>query len=114
MILHQLKLASFPFESIKSGRKTIESRLYDEKRREINLGDEIEFINRETDEILKTKVIGLHRYSNFETMFNSMGHERFGGESTNWLLKQIYEFYSKEDEDKFGVIGIEISKLEVF
>lgn len=42
MILHQLKLASLPFESIKSGRKTIESRLYDEKRREINLGDEIE------------------------------------------------------------------------
>lgn len=114
MNLQQLKLASLPFELIKSGRKTIESRLYDEKRREINLGDEIEFTNRETGETLLSKVIGLHRYPNFETMFNSMGPERFGGESVDWLLKQIYEFYSREDEEKFGVIGIEISKLEVF
>ena len=32
MITHQLKLATEPFEAIVSGKKTIESRLYDEKR----------------------------------------------------------------------------------
>jgi len=69
MKTHQLKLATIPFETIKSGNKIIESRLYDEKRREIELGDKIEFTNRETGETLLTLVIGLHRFQTFEDMF---------------------------------------------
>jgi ASC-1-like (ASCH) protein len=38
MITHQLKLATEPFDVIVSGNKTIESRLYDEKRQKIQLG----------------------------------------------------------------------------
>ncbi len=43
MIIHKMKLAIVPFEKIASGAKNIESRLYDEKRRQINPGDQIEF-----------------------------------------------------------------------
>lgn len=32
MTTHHLQLAAEPFEAITNGRKTIESRLYDEKR----------------------------------------------------------------------------------
>lgn len=32
-----------PFERIKNGTKTIEFRLYDEKRKQIKVGDKIEF-----------------------------------------------------------------------
>jgi len=105
---HSLKLASFPFEAIKSGKKIIESRLYDKKRRDIEIGNEIEFTNRETGEKLVTNVIGLHRYQDFETMFERMEPAKFGGESKEWLLNQISEFYPKEEQEKFGVIGIEI------
>jgi len=105
---HSLKLASEPFEAIKSGQKIIESRLYDEKRKEIEIEDEIEFTNRETEEKLITKVVGLHRYQDFETMFERMEPAKFGGESKEWLLNQISEFYPKEEQEKFGVIGIEI------
>jgi len=45
---HELNLATIPFEAIKTGNKNVESRLYDEKRKLINLGDEIEFTNKET------------------------------------------------------------------
>ena len=38
---HYLRLASAPFDAIVSGQKTIESRLYDEKRQAIQLGDTI-------------------------------------------------------------------------
>lgn len=38
-----MKLQQKPFDSIKTGQKTIEMRLNDEKRRLINIGDEIEF-----------------------------------------------------------------------
>ena len=38
-----MKLNESPFERIKDGTKTIEFRLYDEKRRQIKIGDQIEF-----------------------------------------------------------------------
>jgi ASC-1-like (ASCH) protein len=60
MKLHFLKLATAPFEAIKTGHKIIESRLYDEKRREIEIGDDIEFTNRDSGEKLTTEVVGIH------------------------------------------------------
>ena len=42
---HVMKLHSTPFEMIQSGRKTIELRLHDEKRRLISIGDEIKFVS---------------------------------------------------------------------
>ena len=42
-MVHQIKLNESLFERIKNGTKTIEFRLYDEKRRKIKLGDKIEF-----------------------------------------------------------------------
>lgn len=38
-----MSLQSEPFEKIRDGKKTIELRLFDEKRKTIQLGDSIEF-----------------------------------------------------------------------
>ena len=43
----EMKLDKEPFEKIKSGEKTIELSLYDEKRRKIREGDIIVFICRD-------------------------------------------------------------------
>ena len=45
-MIHQMSLRPHPFEKIKLGEKTIELRLYDEKRKEIKVGDTIEFFFR--------------------------------------------------------------------
>ena len=42
---HVMRLHAKPFSMIERGLKTIELRLYDEKRKEIRIGDEIEFIS---------------------------------------------------------------------
>ena len=42
-MLHKMKLKESPFERIKNETKTVEFRLYDEKRRKIKIGDKIEF-----------------------------------------------------------------------
>lgn len=47
---HIMRLNPLPFKMIASGEKTIELRLNDEKRRLINVGDEITFINTEDNE----------------------------------------------------------------
>ena len=41
-MLHKMKLKLSPFEKIKDGSKTIELRLYDEKRQKVKIGDFIE------------------------------------------------------------------------
>ena len=48
--VHRMNLQSGPYEMIKSGRKTIELRLWDEKRRKIKAGDEIVFTENATGE----------------------------------------------------------------
>ena len=40
-MLHKMKLNESPFERIKNGTKTIEFRLYDEKRQQVKVGDKI-------------------------------------------------------------------------
>ena len=46
-MIHYMKLNPKPFAMIAEGRKTIELRLYDEKRQGISLGDTIVFKNTE-------------------------------------------------------------------
>ena len=79
MTTHQLKLATEPFEAIVSGKKTIESRLYDEKRQKIQLGDEVTFTNREnTSQTVTVRVVGLLRYQTFHDLFIHNNPAKFG------------------------------------
>ncbi len=108
MNTHQLQLATVPFNAITSGAKTIESRLYDEKRQIIQLGDTVIFTNRESpDQTVSGKVIGLLRYETFHDLFSHNSPAKFGGESVEWLENQINEFYSIEEQKQNGVIGVE-------
>ena len=108
MATHQLKLATAPFNAIISGNKTIESRLYDDKRQKIQIGDKIIFTNRDNPSQTATvKVVGLLRYATFYDLFSHNDPRKFGGESVKWLENQISEFYSIEDQRLRGVVGIE-------
>lgn len=108
MTTHQLKLATEPFNTIISGNKTIESRLYDTKRQKIQIGDRIIFTNRDNSEQTVTaEVIGLLRYATFRDLFSHNNPRKFGGDNVEWLENQISEFYSIEDQKIYGVIGIE-------
>lgn len=112
MKTHALQLATVPFDAIVSGQKTIESRLYDEKRQLIQIGDTIEFTNREVpDHKVSVKVIGLLRYETFHDLFAHNNPAQFGGESVEWLENQINEFYSLDEQKRNGVVGIEFELI---
>lgn len=106
-----MNLSSVPFNAIQDGSKLIESRLYDEKRQSIQLGDEIIFHNDESPEVIATKVIGLLRYQTFREMFEDNDPSKFGGPDAEWLTNQIEEFYSPEQQQTLGVIGIRIQRI---
>ena len=62
-----MKLNNVPFETIKNGTKTIELRLYDEKRRKIKIGDTICFKGKAST--IKAIVKALHIFRNFDDLF---------------------------------------------
>jgi ASC-1-like (ASCH) protein len=108
MTKHALQLATVPFDAIMSGQKTIESRLYDERRQLIQLGDEIIFTNREEpQQTVTVSVVGLLRYDTFGLLFRHNEPSKFGGESVEWLENQINVFYSIDEQRENGVLGIE-------
>lgn len=104
-----MRLHKEPFELIKSGSKTIELRLNDEKRQLINVGDEITFENRSNGEKIHVKVIGLHKYPSFEELYKhfdkvSMGYK----EDEEADPKDMEQYYSSEEQSRYGVVGIEL------
>ena len=108
-----MKLAIVPFEKIVNGEKIIESRLYDEKRQQINPGDQIEFTcNDEPIKKVFTTVRALYRYADFESLFSDFPSTYFGGTSKEVLVKEIKTFYSKEDQSRYGVVGIKMMLLK--
>ena len=81
MTIHKMNLDDQPFLHIKNGTKTIELRLYDEKRRRIQVNDLIEFTNRQTNEKIMVLVEDLYRYSNFGELYKhfdkiALGYEK--------------------------------------
>lgn len=107
----EMRLAAEPFEKIKSGEKTVEIRLCDEKRRAINIGDDIIFYKGDgRAERVLTSVVGLHRFDSFAELFSSelFAETGCGGKTLQEAVNSMYAFYTKEQERKYGVLGIEI------
>ena len=72
-MLHKMKLQEDPFERIKNGTKTIEFRLYDEKRQQVKVGDQIEFSKLPNlQEKLLVDVTELYREDTFENLFRKL------------------------------------------
>ena len=106
---HNMRLNDAPFEKIKNGTKTIELRLYDEKRRKINIGDTICF-KAKADTITAT-VKALHIFRNFEELYAALPLDKCGynaDEIATASPDDMLEYYSKEQIEKYGVVGIEI------
>ena len=111
---HKLKLQPKYFRYINEGTKRVELRLYDEKRKNINIGDIIEFVKEpELKESIKVKVIGLLRYNSFRTLVNDLDISIVAdsSETKETLLKDLEEFYTQDKQEKYGVLGIRIEKI---
>ena len=113
-IKHILKLQPKYFDYIDKGTKRIELRLYDEKRQKINIGDTIVFKKEpELTTSMEVKVIGLLRYNTFEDLFKDFDIKIMADElvTKQELLNILNEFYTKDEQSKYGVVGIRIEKI---
>ena len=90
-----------------------EMRLNDEKRSLIKEGDIIEFENRITKEKLKTKVIKLYKFDNFEELYKHFDKISLGyAEDEIADPKDMEQYYPQDKQEKYGVLGIEINVVK--
>lgn len=109
---HTMNLRPTPFAMIESGKKTFELRLYDEKRQQINVGDEIEFINTENNsDRLHTTVEKIHRFRTFEELYRELPLLQCGYTEQNVgtaTARDMEKYYSREKQEKYGVVAFQI------
>ena len=106
-MVHKMKLNESPFDRIKNGTKTIEFRLYDDKRKQIKVGDKIEFSKLpELQEKMIVEVLELYQDKTFENLFKKLYKE--DEEEIKRKIQSMYEIYSPEKEKQYGVLGIKI------
>ena len=111
---HKIKLQPQYYNYILNGTKRIEIRLYDEKRQQIKIGDTIIFLKEpDLNESFKAKVTGLLRYNSFEDMFKDFDTNILSDKSMTKkdLINVLEQFYTKEKQKQYGVVGIHIEKI---
>lgn len=117
---HELGFESSVLQSILEGKKIVEGRLAKDKFLNFTVGDKIllrEDIweDGEIIDSLKTdKTVGIltiKRYRSFEEMLESEGVENVipSAQSIEEARSAYRQFYSIENEEKFGVIAFKIA-----
>ena len=116
-MVFEMNLNPAPFEKIRSGSKDVELRLYDEKRKRLNIGDEIIFTNlSDKDEQITVRINALYRYGSFWELFEEIPPQRCGcdaGISVEAAAAGMRKYYSKQQEHQYGVLGIRMELVDL-
>lgn len=78
MSIFDMQLQDKYFQLSQVGKKKVEIRLYDDKRKKLRVGDIIKFENIKNDGTLSVKITKLEVFSNFEMLFQNVGNELLG------------------------------------
>lgn len=112
--MHEMKLQPEYYNYILNGTKRIEIRLNDEKRSKIKIGDTIKFLKEpDLKESFKIKVVGLYRYNSFEDLLKDFDISILSDKSMSKeeLIDVLEQFYTKEKQEQYGVLGIKIELI---
>ena len=106
---HEMRLKDEPFLAIKRGRKTVELRLFDEKRSQIKDGDFIEFTNTLTGELMLCKVAKIRIFPDFATLYAAYDKIAIGYEENQAANPEdMLAYYGQDEIARYGVVAIEI------
>ena len=111
----EFRLDGMYFEMIKNRDKKVEIRLNDEKRQQLKIGDELIFVRRGDDkQRIKTKVTALRHYKSFKemVMFEPKNDIGFAFKTLDEIIETYEGFYSKEEEEKYGVLAIKFKIIK--
>lgn len=108
-----MHLESEIYDLVNNNIKDIEIRINDEKRRKLKVGDIITIKNRGNNDSIKVKIINLEYFSSFNDCISNYDLKRLYNDkiTKNELLNLLYKFYTKEEENKHGVVAVIFEKI---
>lgn len=116
-MVYEMKLKDDPFKKVLSGKKSVELRLFDEKRRSLDIGDVIIFTNlSRSEERLAVRITALYRYACFEDLFSEILPERcgyFDGLTIEEASSGMKKYYTEDQIRQYGVLGIKIEMISL-
>lgn len=120
--IFKMHLTGYMFQAVNAGTKTVEARLFDEKRKLVDIGDYIEFINAddESQSVLR-RVTGIEIDESFVDLFSHWAVDGNGkwkecaryspealgspaGSGVKAMAKAMRKYYTAAQEKKYGVI----------
>ncbi|MCD8315119.1 MAG: ASCH domain-containing protein [Firmicutes bacterium] len=111
-MIFEMKLRPHPYDLIKGGTKTVEVRLFDEKRSKIKAGDLILFKKEPyLHEMMYKKVGGVSRFSSFSELFAAFPKEALGSENDETAEKfeeSMRRYYDDGKTQKYDPCAIEL------
>ena len=114
-MIHQMQLNQIPFDKIKNGTKTIEIRCNDEKRQKLKPSDIIIFnLVGNEDQKINVLVKELYPFKTFYELYSAFDFAEFGcdGYTMERMIEETEMIYSKEKEEKYGVLGIRVERID--
>ena len=112
-MVHTFTVQSKYFNLIKEGKKKIEGRLNKSKFSTFKKGDELKIIDSSNDNnIISAKIKKIKKYISFEEYLSQEGLKRTlpGIKTIENGVNIYHKFYSKEQENEYGVLAIYIKK----
>ena len=106
---HNMKLYEKPFNLVQDGIKKIEVRCYDEKRRQLKVGDTIVFTHYDdAQKTIRVTIRDMQVFATFRELYSSFPINMFGHPDSNVdeMVAAVYDIYSKEQERQYGAIAI--------
>ena len=107
----QMGLAHDQFLLVAAGTKTVEIRLNDAKRQQLQVGDTIEFVDTTTEKMQVKRVQGLEKFATFTELYTRYGGRQVGSVPEDSVAKMVadtYTIYTPEQEREFGVLAMHI------
>lgn len=110
--IYQMKLNSKFFELVKDGKKTIELRVNDAKRRKYKIGNIVTFVCRENPEqSFSAKIVNMLYFQNIADAVFTLGKQNLGfheSMTTDKIEDEYLQFYTNEEIQKNGLVAMEL------
>lgn len=98
------------FTFVREGKKTVEGRLVKGKYAEIKTGDSINIHTNDEADNFWVNVVGVRKYQTFRELLEQEGAKKVlpNAKDVEDGVSIYREFYSEADEQKYGVVAIEV------
>lgn len=101
------------FNKLKTGEKTVDMSLLDDKRRYLTFKDTVTFINQETEEQLEAEVVSVHIYPTFKELYADFRKEELGyATQENASYLDMEKYYPITEQEKYCVVGVEVKVIK--